>query len=457
MGRGMKVAAVDLRSLELGSLYRRCYTRKMYESPRTISVVGLGYVGLTVAVAFGHKGRTIGLDADNVRIQELVSGYDRRMQCSQRELEATDVYFTSDPRYLSHADFHIVAVPTPIDDNRQPDMSFVRQASITLGSYIAPGHIVVYESTVYPGATEEMCIPILEEVSGLKANKDFCVGYSPERLNPGDTINRFENTSKIISGQNAECLEIIASVYETVVTASLHRAPTIRVAETAKVVENVQRDINIALMNELSIIFNQLNIDTFDVLNAAGTKWNFYDAHPGLVGGDCISVDPHLLLYKSFEQGYLPRMISTARQLNDGMGSYLADQAIRYVSSNGNRFEKPIVTLLGITYKEDVPDLRNTQVPKIAQKLMAEGVHVQVHDPIADANEVWKLYGLSLLPLEEVLPADQVIYAVPHSYYLASGWNLMSKLLKANVGSILDVGGVLNREEIPPGIELCRL
>ena len=429
----------------------------MYKSQRKVSVIGLGYVGLTVAIAFGRKGHTIGLDADEARIQELIQGHDRRRQCSQEVLRETDIHFTSDPAELSQADFHIVTVPTPIDDNKQPDMSFVRQASITLGSQITPGDVVVYESTVYPGATEEMCIPLLENSSGLKAGKDFYVGYSPERLNPGDKVNTFENTSKIISGQDPECIEIIASVYETVVTASLYHAPTIKVAETAKVVENVQRDINIALMNELAIIFTQLDIDTCDVLNAAGTKWNFYGAHPGLVGGDCIAVDPHLLLYKSFEQGYLPRMISTARELNDGMGSYLASEALRHLGSNEDGNGNPIVTLLGITYKEDIPDLRNTQVPKIAEELMAKHVHVQIHDPVADADELWNLYGLNLMPLNEIIPANLVIYAVPHKIYLSSGWNLMKQLLKANAGTVLDVRGALDRNEIPYGIELWRL
>ena len=330
----------------------------MTQHNRTISVVGLGYVGLPVAVAFGRQQRTIGFDVNTVRIAELEAGHDSTLEVEDADLAAADILFTADVADIASADFHIVAVPTPIDDAKRPNLTPLLRATETIGAHINRGDIVVFESTVYPGATEEDCVPVLERVSGLVCGRDFFVGYSPERINPGDKEHTFTKITKVVSGQNAEILEIVARVYESVVTAGVHRAASIRVAEAAKVIENTQRDLNIALMNELALIFNRLGIDTRDVLAAAGTKWNFLKFDPGLVGGHCIGVDPYYLTHKAATLGYIPQVILAGRSINDDMGRYVAQQAVRLLVDTGDAVKASVVTVLGLTFKEDVPDLR---------------------------------------------------------------------------------------------------
>ena len=424
---------------------------------RTISVVGLGYVGLPVAVAFGRQGHTIGFDINASRIAELESGHDSTLEVADDELAAADILFTSNPADIAQADFHIVAVPTPIDSAKRPELTPILKASETIGAQIKGGDIVVYESTVYPGATEEDCVPLLERVSGLTCGADFFVGYSPERINPGDKEHTFTKITKVVSGQNDEVLDIVATVYESVVTAGVHRAATIKVAEAAKVIENTQRDLNIALMNELALIFNRLNIDTRDVLAAAGTKWNFLKFDPGLVGGHCIGVDPYYLTHKAAMLGYIPQVILAGRSINDDMGRYVAQEAIRQLIAGGGVVKGSVVTVLGFTFKEDVPDLRNTRVIDIIEELKTYGIQVQIHDPFASPDEARQEYGIDLLPEDQLEPAQVVVFAVPHRHYLSSGWNALTRFLDGGTGAVIDVKGKLDRERIPAGVTLWRL
>ncbi len=424
---------------------------------RTISVVGLGYVGLPVAVAFGRQHQVVGFDIDPVRIEELKQGIERTNEVDPAELARSDIRFTCDPQDLKEADFHIVAVPTPVDEAKRPDLTPVLKASETVGAILEKGDIVVYESTVYPGATEEDCVPVLERCSGLKAGVDFHVGYSPERINPGDREHTFTTITKVVSGDDAETLETVARVYESVVTAGVHRAATIRVAEAAKVIENTQRDLNIALMNELALIFNRMGIDTRDVLAAAGTKWNFLPFDPGLVGGHCIGVDPYYLTHKATMVGYHPQVILAGRRINDGMGEYVASATVKQLIHAGHNVKGSTVTVLGFTFKENVPDLRNTRVIDIVRELRDYGITVQVHDPEADPQEAREEYGISLLEESSLEPADAVIFAVPHRQYLQRGWELVTSLLDGGEGPVLDIKGRLDRATLPAGIVLWRL
>ncbi|HSS65803.1 MAG TPA: nucleotide sugar dehydrogenase, partial [Gammaproteobacteria bacterium] len=329
---------------------------------RKISVVGLGYVGLPVAVAFGRIGHVIGFDINPRRIEELKSGHDRTREVSSAELKRTDVHFSSDVSALKAADFHIVAVPTPVDDAKRPDLGPLLSASRTVGQALKKGDVVVFESTVYPGATEEECVPILEQTSGLEAGSDFRVGYSPERINPGDRQHAFADITKVVSGQDADTLDIVTKVYGSVVTAGVYRASSIKVAEAAKVIENTQRDLNIALMNELALIFDRMGIDTLDVLEAAATKWNFLRFSPGLVGGHCIGVDPYYLTHKATMLDYYPQIILAGRRINDGMGVFVASRILKNLIRRGRAVKDSRVTVLGLSFKEDVPDVRNTRV-----------------------------------------------------------------------------------------------
>ncbi|MBP3127843.1 nucleotide sugar dehydrogenase [Thalassospira sp. ER-Se-21-Dark] len=425
---------------------------------RKISVIGLGYVGLPVAVAFGTScGRTVAFDINQARISQLKAGHDATGEVDDHELAAADLLLTADAQDLAEADFHVVTVPTPIDSSNRPDLSPLRSASKTVGAILKKGDIVVYESTVYPGATEEVCVPILEELSGLKAGSDFTVGYSPERINPGDREHRFTTITKVVSGQDQATLDIVADVYGGVVTAGIHKAPTIKAAEAAKVIENTQRDLNIALMNELSLIFDRAGIDTSDVLAAAGTKWNFLKFTPGLVGGHCIGVDPYYLTHKSEELGYYPQVVLAGRRVNDGMGDVVANKVIRALLREGAT-KNPTVTVLGLTFKEDVPDIRNTRVIDIVRSLEEAGVTVQVHDVHADAGEVAHEFdGLKLCSDRCLQPADAVVLAVSHKEYVAKGWPLVSSLLKDGTGFVADVRAVLPRDAVPTGIDLWRL
>ncbi|KDD69730.1 UDP-N-acetyl-D-galactosamine dehydrogenase [Pseudomonas sp. BT76 TE3572] len=384
---------------------------------RKISVVGLGYVGLPVAVAFGKHGPVIGFDINESRLQELRAGQDRTNEITREELLQTQIEFTSKTEVLAQADFHIVAVPTPIDDAHQPDLTPVLKASETVGKALKQGDIVVYESTVYPGVTEDICVPILERVSGLKCGIDFTVGYSPERINPGDKEHTFTKIKKVVSGQDAATLEIVADVYSSVVTAGVYKAASIKVAEAAKVIENTQRDLNIALMNELALIFDRMDIDTLDVLEAAGTKWNFLKFKPGLVGGHCIGVDPYYLTHKAEKLGYIPQVILAGRRINDSMGAFIAQQTIKQMIHAGHPIAGAVVTVLGLTFKENCPDLRNSRVIDIIRELEDFGVKVQVFDPEAEAAEALHEYGVSLLKLDELQPAAAVVIAVAHDAY----------------------------------------
>ena len=423
---------------------------------RKIAVIGLGYVGLPVAVAFARSGApVVGFDIDRKRVDALRAGQDRTLEVAEADLKQASLRFEHDPSQLAEADFYIVTVPTPIDGARRPDLGAVLSASDTVGKVLKRGDIVVYELTVYPGTIEEECLPVLEKKSGLAGGRDFTVGYSPERINPGDKEHRFETIVKVVSAQDARTLDIVADVYGSVVKAGIHRAPSIKVAEAAKVIENTQRDLNIAFMNELSAIFHHLDIDTGDVLAAASTKWNFLNFQPGLVGGHCIGVDPYYLTYRAEKAGYHPEIILAGRRINDGMGERVARECMRALLQSGRA--NPTVTILGMTFKENVPDIRNSKVIDIARELERVGVGVQVTDPIASAEETVHEYGLTLTPLESLRPADAVILAVAHRDYVAGGWPLIAKLLNDRRGIVLDVKAKLDRAKKPEGIELWRL
>lgn len=424
---------------------------------RKVSVIGLGYVGLPVAVAFGQHQQSIGFDINSARIAELKRGEDSTLEVEPSDLKAADILFTSNPSDIRQADFHIVAVPTPIDEAKRPDLTPVLKASETVGAELKKGDIVVFESTVYPGATEEDCVPVLERCSGLKCGEDFFVGYSPERINPGDKEHTFTKITKVVSGQNAEILEIVAQVYESVVTAGVHRAATIKVAEAAKVIENTQRDLNIALMNELALIFHRMDIDTRDVLAASGTKWNFLKFDPGLVGGHCIGVDPYYLTHKAQITGYIPQVILAGRSINDDMGEFVASQTVKLMINEGMVIKGALVTVLGFTFKEDVPDLRNTRVIDIVEALLDYGIKVQIHDPYASAAEAHEEYGVELLEQAQIKPADAVILAVPHAAYIDAGWDGVGGYLKGGAGIVMDVKARLDRPSRPAQMNHWRL
>jgi UDP-N-acetyl-D-galactosamine dehydrogenase len=423
---------------------------------RKIAVIGLGYVGLPVAVAFAKSGVPVtGFDIDRTRVDELRAGHDRTREVEPADLKQPTLAYAHDARALADADFYIVTVPTPIDSARRPDLDAVFTATETVGGVLKRGDIVVYESTVYPGAVEEECLPLLEKTSGLAGGRDFTVGYSPERINPGDKKHRFESITKVVSAQDARTLDIVAAVYGSVVKAGIHRASSIKVAEAAKVIENTQRDLNIAFMNELSAIFHQLGIDTGDVLAAAATKWNFQNFEPGLVGGHCIGVDPYYLTFRAEKAGYHPEIILAGRRINDGMGGRIARECMRALLQRGSI--NPTVTILGLTFKENVPDIRNSKVIDIVRELARVGVSVQVHDPLAVPEDAARQYGLTLAPSDKLAPADAVILAVAHSEYVSKGWPMIAKLLKQSSGVVLDVKSKLDRAQKPEGIDLWRL
>ena len=422
---------------------------------RKIAVIGLGYVGLPVAVAFARTGASVvGFDIDHNRVDELRSGRDRTLEVTPADLEQKTLRFEHEPSRLAGADFYIVTVPTPIDGAHRPDLGAILSASGTVGKVIKPGDIVVYESTVYPGAIEEECLPILAKRSGLAGGRDFTVGYSPERINPGDKEHRFESIIKVVSAQDKRTLDIVADVYGSVVKAGIHRAPSIKVAEAAKVIENTQRDLNIAFMNELSAIFQQLGIDTGDVLAAASTKWNFLNFQPGLVGGHCIGVDPYYLTFRAEKAGYHPEIILAGRRINDGMGTRVGRECMRALMQRGRA--NPTVTILGMTFKENVPDIRNSKVIDVVRELQRAGVGVQLTDPLASSDEAVQEYGISLTPIASLRPADAVVFAVAHKEYVAGGWPLIAKLLKDGEGIVLDIKAKLDRDKKPKGIDLWR-
>ncbi|MEW5774801.1 MAG: nucleotide sugar dehydrogenase [Thermodesulfobacteriota bacterium] len=416
------------------------------KSRRTpLAVVGLGYVGLPLAVALARRFDVIGFDISHSRVRELSQGRDRTGEVEPDALAACDATFTADPAQLKKAGVIIVAVPTPIDENRAPDLRPVIGASRTVGENLAPGAVVCYESTVYPGLTEEVCVPLLEERSGLSCGRDFFVGYSPERINPGDKVHTLETIVKVVAGQDEATLDLLDALYSEVVAAGTHRASSIKVAEAAKVIENTQRDLNIALMNELSLLFGRMGVDTLEVLQAAGTKWNFLPFRPGLVGGHCIGVDPYYLTFKAQSVGYHPEVILAGRRINDSMGKHVAETTVKRMIGCGCLVKGARVGVLGLTFKENVPDLRNSKVADVVRELAEYGAEVLVHDPLADPEEAREEYGLNLSGLDEFTGLSALILAVSHAAYAG----LKAKDLKAMYANpkgapLMDIKGVLD-------------
>lgn len=428
------------------------------ERVRKVAVVGLGYVGLPIAVAFGKQGSVIGFDINREKINELRNGIDRTGEVSPADLKMADIHFSAEPTDLKAADFIIVAVPTPINEALQPDLTALQKSSELIGANLAPGAIVVFESTVYPGATEEVCQPILEKTSGMKCGTDFKLGYSPERINPGDREHTLERIIKVVSAQDAETLDIVAETYGKVVKAGIHRASSIRVAEAAKVIENTQRDLNIALMNELALIFHRLGVDTKSVLEAAGTKWNFLKFSPGLVGGHCIGVDPYYLTSKAESVGYHPQVILAGRRINNGMGKFVAEQTMKQLRELTRPINDLKVAVLGLTFKENVPDLRNSKVPDIIHELREYGVQVLVHDPIADPTEAVHEYGLQLSGWNEIKDVDGIIVAVAHRAYAEMTiQQLIRPLRDHRQGVVMDVKCMLDQSTVPSTLKYWRL
>lgn len=406
---------------------------------KKICIIGLGYVGLPLAVEFGKKIDTIGYDIHQKRINELKSGQDRTLETSSEELQAaTKLSYTTKITDIANANVYIITVPTPIDNNKSPDLTPLIKASEMLGNIVQKGDVVIYESTVYPGATEEVCIPIIEKISGLKYNADFFAGYSPERINPGDKEHRVTTIQKVTSGSNDEIATFVDELYKTIIIAGTHKASSIRVAEAAKVIENTQRDLNIALINELAIIFNQLNIDTEEVLKAAGTKWNFLPFRPGLVGGHCIGVDPYYLTYKAQSIGYNPEIILAGRRINDGMGKYVVAELIKTMIKKRIHVDGANILLLGLTFKENCPDLRNTKIIDIANELEDYNVNVDIYDPWASAKEARHEYGVNLIETPQNNKYDAAIIAVAHNQFVELGAEGVRKFLK-NDGILYDL------------------
>ncbi len=414
-----------------------------------LSLVGLGYVGMPIAVAFARKIKVVGFDLNAAKIDLYKSGVDPTNEVGDDVIKNTTVEFTADPSKLREAKFHIVAVPTPVNDDHTPDLTPVEGASRILGQNLTKGSIVVFESTVYPGVTEDICVPILEKESGLKCGVDFKIGYSPERINPGDKVHRLETITKIVSGMDEETLNEVAHIYELVVEAGVYRAESIKVAEAAKVIENSQRDINIAFMNELSIIFNKMGIDTKSVLSAAGTKWNFLKFQPGLVGGHCIGVDPYYLTYKAEQLGYHSQIILSGRRINDDMGKYVAENLVKNLIKADIPVKSAKVAILGFTFKENCPDTRNTKVIDIYKELQEYGITPMVVDPVADAAEAKRLYGITFNTMEDIKEMDAVIVAVSHKQFLTLDKEKISSLYsKAHAKKVLvDIKGIFDRKE----------
>lgn len=422
---------------------------KIVNGEEKISLVGLGYVGMPIAVAFSKKVKVVGFDLNAKKIELYKNGIDPTNEVGNEAIKACTVDFTADESKLKEAKFHIVAVPTPVNDDHTPDLTPVEGASEIVGRNLTKGAIVVYESTVYPGVTEDVCVPILERESGLKCGVDFKVGYSPERINPGDKVHRLETITKIVSGMDEETLDEVAKVYELVVEAGVHRAESIKVAEAAKVIENSQRDINIAFMNELSIIFNKMGIDTQSVLKAAGTKWNFLKFYPGLVGGHCIGVDPYYLTYKAEEMGYHSQIILSGRRINDDMGKYVAESTVKNLIKADVSIKNAKIAILGFTFKENCPDTRNTKIVDIYNELKEYGITAEIADPAADADEAKRLYGIRFVDMASIKDCDAVILAVAHEQFKDLSAADFDKMFKAGDNSqkvLVDIKGLLDRK-----------
>lgn len=414
---------------------------------KSIAVVGLGYVGLPLAVELAKVFNIIGFDIKKQRIDELSKGIDSTGETSKKELKSLKIVFTNNPNKLLHASVIIIAVPTPIDEHKIPDLLPLTSASEIVGRYLRKGAVVVYESTVYPGVTEEICIPIVEKFSGMRCGKDFSVGYSPERINPGDKTHRLSNVIKVVSAQDKKTTDLLAGIYGVVVKAGIHKAPNIKTAEAAKVIENIQRDLNIALVNELAIIFNRMGLDTKAVLDAAATKWNFLPFQPGLVGGHCIGVDPYYLTFKAQSIGYHPEVILSGRRINDNMGKYIADHTIKQLIKSGRPVKKSKILILGLTFKENIRDIRNTRVIDIYNELKGYGVDAYVYDPHVDKDEALKEYGLSLIPKpENKKPFDGIILAVKHNEYRKYHLGYLKKLCNGQP-VLIDIKAFFDRDQ----------
>ena len=432
--------------------------QSFFAGKNKIAIIGLGYVGLPLAAHLSRHFKVIGFDISEANVAELKKGHDRTMELSDGELKKTKIQFTSKPTDLSSCKLFIVAVPTPVDHFHVPDLDAMENASAIIGKQMSPGSCVVYESTVYPGVTEDICVPILERESKLKFGRDFTVGYSPERINPGDKVHTVSNTVKIISASDAVTLDLLEGIYSAVVKVGLHRVSSIKVAEAAKVIENTQRDINIALMNELAIIFNKMGIDTLEVLEAAGTKWNFLSFRPGLVGGHCIGVDPYYLTYKAESIGYRPEVILAGRRINDNMGKYIAERAIKMMIAADIQVRKSRIAVLGLSFKENVPDLRNTRVIDIINELKDYGVEVLAHDPLADPEEARHQYNIKLVSLKDIKDVDAVVLAVAHRNYQEMGIGRIADLCRKGYPILLDIKAIFEPETASStGINYWRL
>lgn len=416
---------------------------------KKICIIGLGYVGLPLAEVMARKYQIVGFDINSTRISELKAGEDKTKEVSSEMLKSAGIEFTDDAKMISKCSLIIVAVPTPIDKFKKPDLTSVEKASKTVGKNLKRNSVIVYESTVYPGVTEDICIPILEKESGLSWKKDFHIGYSPERVNPGDKKHTIDKIRKVVSGDSAETGAFLEKIYGSVITAGIHLAPTIKTAEAAKVIENTQRDLNIALINELSLIFERMDIDTQDVLAAAGSKWNFLKFKPGLVGGHCIGVDPYYLTFKAESVGYHPQIILAGRRINDNMGKHVAENTVKKLIQTGNRVKGSKVLILGLTFKENIGDIRNTKVIDVYNELKEYGIDVYVHDPYVLKAEVKQAYGIDMIPgIENNAPYDAVIYAVNHKQYLEEvNYERMIELMGGKNPILIDVKAIFNRKE----------
>jgi UDP-N-acetyl-D-galactosamine dehydrogenase len=430
----------------------------MSDKSWNVAVVGLGYVGLPLAIEFGKRFPTIGYDVSQAKVTGYREGLDPTGEVSREEFAASrHIEFTADSSALARADLIVVAVPTPIDEARRPDFRPLVSASQAIAPNLKPGAIVCYESTVYPGATEEVCVPVLERHSGKRWKQDFFVGYSPERIDPGDKQHTLPRITKVVAGDTPKTLEALSEIYGAIVPAGVHRASSIRVAEAAKVIENTQRDLNIALINELAIIFDKLGLDTLEVLEAAGTKWNFLPFRPGLVGGHCIGVDPYYLTYKAEMIGYHPQVILAGRRINDGMGKFIAEQTVKQMIAGGSPIKGAKINVLGLTFKEDVPDLRNSRVVDVIHELQSYGVDVAVHDPVADAADAHEEYGFTLTDWDALPVADAVVLAVTHQDYLRRPVRDYVAMLRRG-GCFVDVKSRFNRQELEAaGVRVWRL
>lgn len=423
---------------------------KLVSGDEKLALVGLGYVGMPIAVAFSKKVKVVGFDLNAKKIELYKNGIDPTNEVGNEAVKNCSVEFTADESKLKEARFIIVAVPTPVNDDHTPDLTPVEGASEIVGRNLTKGSVVVYESTVYPGVTEDICVPILEKESGLKCGTDFKIGYSPERINPGDKVHRLETITKIVSGMDDETLDTVAKTYELVVKAGVHRAESIKVAEAAKVIENSQRDINIAFMNELSIIFNKMGIDTKSVLEAAGTKWNFLKFYPGLVGGHCIGVDPYYLTYKAEEMGYHSQIILSGRRINDDMGKYVAENTVKNLIKADVPVKNAKVAILGFTFKENCPDTRNTKIIDIYNELREYGITPVIADPEADSDEAKRLYGIEFIDINDIKNCDAVIIAVAHEQFKNLGQADFDKMFKSGRNEekvLVDIKGLLSRKE----------